>query len=131
MRQYVPIFLLVILAVAGLAIVKSSATPVLGPPPHLAQAQAATAPAAAQQGPAQGTAVQQWHAVFNAANTTHDGHLTAAQALAAGLQPVATNFSAIDVKNRGYVTFNDILAWNLERRAKMLEQKAAQLRAMD
>jgi len=68
---------------------------------------------------------------FYAANTTHDGHLTLAQAKAAGLNPVADHFSDIDVKKRGYVTFYDIEAWHLDDIAKHLEQRADELRAKD
>jgi hypothetical protein len=68
---------------------------------------------------------------FYAANTTHDGHLTLAQAKAAGLQPVVDHFSDIDVKKRGYVTFYDIAAWRMDDIAKHLEQRADQLRAQD
>lgn len=68
---------------------------------------------------------------FYAANTTHDGHLTLAQAKAGGLTPVADNFTAIDVKKRGYVTFYDIEAWRLDDMAKHLETRADALRAKD
>ena len=68
---------------------------------------------------------------FYAANTTHDGHLTLAQAQAAGLKPVADHFADIDVQKRGYVTFYDIAAWRLDDVAKRLEQKADALRAQD
>ena len=68
---------------------------------------------------------------FYAANTTHDGHLTLAQAKAAGLTAVADNFDDIDVKKRGYVTFYDIMAWRMDDMAKRLEQRADELRAKD
>ncbi len=68
---------------------------------------------------------------FYAANTTHDGHLTLAQAKAAGFKPVVDNFDDIDVKKRGYVTFYDIEAWRLDEMAKRLEQRADELRAKD
>jgi hypothetical protein len=68
---------------------------------------------------------------FYAANTTHDGHLTLAQAKAADLKMVVEHFSQIDSKNRGYVTFYDIQAWHLDRMAQRLEHKAEQLRAQD
>ncbi len=68
---------------------------------------------------------------FYAANTTHDGHLTLAQAQAAGFKPVADNFNDIDVKKRGYVTFYDIMAWRMDDMAKRLEQRADELRAKD
>jgi hypothetical protein len=68
---------------------------------------------------------------FYAANTTHDGHLTLAQAQAAGLKPIADHFSDIDAAKRGYVTFFDIQAWHLDGMAKRLEAQAAALRAQD
>jgi hypothetical protein len=68
---------------------------------------------------------------FYAANTTHDGHLTLAQAKAAGLTQLADHFSEVDVKKRGYVTFYDIEAWRLESMAKRLQQRADELRAQD
>jgi len=68
---------------------------------------------------------------FAAANTTHDGHLTLAQAQAAGLHMVVDHFSDIDMSHRGYVTMNDIAAWRMDDMAKHLEQKAAELRAQD
>ncbi len=68
---------------------------------------------------------------FYDANTTHDGHLTLAQAKAAGMKPVVDHFSEIDVAHRGYVTFNDIEAWRLDDMAKHLQAKADALRAKD
>ena len=68
---------------------------------------------------------------FTAANTSHDGHLTLAQAQAADLKIVVANFSAIDTGRRGYVTFNDIMAWRLDQIAQRLQTRAAALRAQD
>ncbi len=68
---------------------------------------------------------------FYAANTTHDGHLTLAQAKEADFKPVADHFSSIDVKKHGYVTFYDIQAWRLDDFAKHLEAEADALRAHD
>ena len=68
---------------------------------------------------------------FYAANTTHDGHLTLAQAKAADFTPVVDNFPAIDVNHHGYVTFYDIVAWHMDDMAKHLEQQATALRAKD
>ena len=45
---------------------------------------------------------------FDAANTSHDGHLTAEQASAAKWGYVEKNFSKIDRDHRGYVTVDDI-----------------------
>jgi len=73
---------------------------------------------------------------FAAANTTHDGHLTLAQAKAAKMRLVVDHFAEIDTQNLGYVTETEIEAWRLddmahhmEAMAKTMEQKAATLRA--
>jgi hypothetical protein len=55
---------------------------------------------------------QKFIAKFNAANTTHDGHLTLAQAQAAGLTRIVQNFTQIDTGNKGYVTLDDLQAWH-------------------
>lgn len=68
---------------------------------------------------------------FYAANTSHDGHLTLAQAKAANFKLVTDNFNKIDVAKRGYVTFYDIQAWKLDQFARHLEKQADTLRAMD
>ncbi len=68
---------------------------------------------------------------FYAANTTHDGHLTLAQAKAGNMPRVADNFTAIDTQHRGYVTLYDIQAWHMDKFAQRLEQRASQLRAKD
>jgi hypothetical protein len=68
---------------------------------------------------------------FYAANTTHDGHLTLAQAKAAGLEPIVEHFAEIDVAKRGYVTYYDIAAWRLDDMAKHLQERADELRAQD
>lgn len=63
---------------------------------------------------------------FEDANTTHDGHLTEAQAQAAHMRGVATHFAEIDSHHRGYITFDEIRSWRAERRA---ERKAAREKA--
>lgn len=68
---------------------------------------------------------------FYAANTTHNGHLTLAQAQAANFKLVVDHFDEIDTGKRGYVTFYDIQAWRLDQFAKHLEKQADKLRAMD
>jgi len=116
------------------------AVPML-PPVAVAQTAAATPPAiTAPDGatPGQwghwhhhGGMMKLWQAKFAAANTTHDGHLTLAQAQAAGMTPIVANFTAIDTAHRGYVTFNDIMAWRMDRMAAKLQTRAAALRAQD
>ncbi len=68
---------------------------------------------------------------FYAANTTHDGHLTLAQAKAADFRQVADHFNQIDTDKHGYVTFYDIQAWRMDDMAKHLETQANALRAKD
>ena len=58
---------------------------------------------------------------FEAANVTHDGKLTQAQA-ATGMPTVAKNFDLIDTSHRGFVTIDDIRSYN---RAKRAARKAA------
>jgi hypothetical protein len=53
---------------------------------------------------------------FEQANVTHDGHLTLDQAKT-GYKSVARHFAAIDVDKRGYVTEDDIHAYNKAQRA--------------
>ncbi len=57
---------------------------------------------------------------FDAANVTHDGHLTLAQAQAAppmGWPMVVRNYDKIDVAHKGFVTMDDIHAYNRSKRA--------------
>jgi hypothetical protein len=76
-------------------------------------------------------AMRKFHKKFDAANTTHDGHLTLAQAQKGGLDKIAKNFEAIDTQHRGYVTFNDVIAWRLDTMAAHMEKRATELRAKD
>jgi len=54
---------------------------------------------------------------FEAANVTHDGRLTLQQAEAAGWKGVAKHFGEIDRDNKGYITMQDLHAWNATRHA--------------
>jgi hypothetical protein len=76
-------------------------------------------------------AMRKFHEKFDAANTTHDGHLTFEQAQKAGMTMIVQNFKAIDTEHRGYVTFNDVVAWRLDTIAEHMEKRAAELRAKD
>lgn len=109
------------LALPGLAFAQAE-------PP--AMAPGASPPGAmAESGHGPDIRMQKLQARFNAANTTHDGHLTFQQAQAADMKMVVRHFSEIDTRNRGFITFNDIEAWRLDRVSQKLEQRAAQLRA--
>jgi hypothetical protein len=57
-----------------------------------------------------------WQQRFEQANTSHDGHLTQAQAQA-GYVTVARHFNDIDASRKGYVTEDDIAAWHKLQRA--------------
>lgn len=62
---------------------------------------------------------------FSKANTTHDGHLTLAQAKI-GYPTVARHFTEIDTAKKGYVTEDQIRAWEkAERDRHHLGQQAA------
>jgi hypothetical protein len=83
-----------------------------GPPPDQMGA-----PPGAMGGPMAGAAPHGAKARFEAANVTHDGRLTQAQASAAGWRGVAKHFAEIDRDNKGYVTMQDIHAWSMSKRA--------------
>ena len=53
---------------------------------------------------------------FEQANVTHDGHLTLEQAKT-GYKSVARHFAAIDQDKKGYITEDDIRAYNKTQRA--------------
>lgn len=53
---------------------------------------------------------------FEQANVTHDGHLTLDQAKT-GYESVARHFAAIDQDKKGFVTVDDIRAYNKAQRA--------------
>ena len=58
------------------------------------------------------------------ANTTHDGHLTLAQARAAKMNEVVRDFGLIDKEKKGYVTVDGIKAFRHERRAARAAEEA-------
>jgi hypothetical protein len=63
---------------------------------------------------------------FDAANTTHDGHLTRDQAKAGHLYAVYRHFDAIDTAKKGYVTKQDIRSYVItQRRARRAAKQAA------
>jgi len=52
---------------------------------------------------------------FEAANTSHDGHLTLVQAKSANMSVVVKNYDQIDTSKKGYVTLDDIHAYYRSR----------------
>ena len=59
---------------------------------------------------------------FEAANTTHDGKLTKEQAQAGHMRSVVRDFDKIDTAKRGYVSYDEVRAYQAKRRA---ERRAA------
>lgn len=74
----------------------------------------ATSPTPARRPPHHRQSMQQR---FDAANTTHDGKLTLDQAKTGRLARVVNNFAAIDAGKKGFVTMDDIHAYNRAQRA--------------
>ncbi len=54
---------------------------------------------------------------FDAANATHDGKLTLEQAKTGKIGRIVKNFDTIDTGKKGYVTMDDIHAFNRAQRA--------------
>ena len=77
-----------------------------------AHAQTATeaTPAAAAARPYRSIAVR-----FEAANVTHDGHLTLEQAKA-GMPAIARHFDEIDTKKAGYLTLDQVRTYAVDWR---------------
>lgn len=95
--------------------------------PNIALAQAA-GPAVAQPARPQATTLAQVDKAkarlkkrFDAANITHDGHLTLDQARAANWKPVVNGFAKIDIDGKGYITLDELAA----ARARQQAQRAA------
>lgn len=119
-------------ALAGLPLALGAVAPAAIVPFAMAQTMppSASAGAYAAGTPARHARVAAIEAKF-AANTTHDGRLTLAQARAGRLPLIVANFQVIDIYGRGYVTFNDIMAWRMDEMAARLHQRAQALRAQD
>ena len=122
MRLVLPVAALVLLAAPGLA--QTTPSPAAPTQTSAAAPQAAAAPAPASA-PAPHPRVSMDQRFANA-NTTHDGHLTLEQAKA-GYPTVAKHFTQIDTAKRGYITEDDIRAWEKAERDRRHEaqQKAA------
>lgn len=61
---------------------------------------------------------------FTKANTSHDGHLTLAQAKA-GYPTIARHFTEIDTAKAGYITEDQIRAWEKAEREKRHDRQQA------
>jgi hypothetical protein len=67
-------------------------------------------------GPSQHQARMTWEQHFAQANVAHDGHLTLEEAKG-GYALVAKHFDEIDADHKGYVTEDNIRAWQVKRKA--------------
>jgi len=116
MRLALPLAALALLAVPAYA---QTTPPAAAPSQPSAQApQTAAAPvSAATPAPHPRVSMDQR---FTNANTTHDGHLTLDQAKA-GYPTVAKHFTQIDATKKGYITEDDIRAWEKAERDRRHE----------
>lgn len=95
------------------------------PPPALARPTAVTpaAPTPTPSAPPATTTTSTAHPRktmderFAAANTTHDGKLTRAQASAGHLRAITRDYDQIDRSKKGYVTLDEVKAHQSEQRA--------------
>jgi len=106
MRFVIPVLALTLAAGQALAQTPPAPTPAA---PTTTAAPATPAPA-----PKRMTYTQR----FEAANTTHDGHLTKDQAQAAHMTATVRHFAAIDKDKKGYVTIDDLRTYAAAQRAQ-------------
>ena len=119
MRFIIPAAVLMLFAVQAQA--QTTTAPATAP--AATTAPATTAPAASTPAPKKhGQTLQQR---FDAANTSHDGHLTKDQATAAKWGYVTGHFSSMDKDHKGYVTVDDIRGYAKARRAAKKAPAAA------
>ncbi len=85
---------------------------------------AALMPASAQTASDAGKSAHPLMDRFEKANTTHDGHLTQAQAESGNMPMVAKQFGAIDTDHKGYVTLQNIRQFMQARQAAHKTQGA-------
>ena len=124
MRFLIPTLALSLAALPALA---QTTTAPAAPAPSAAPAAAAPAPSAAPAVAAPSKPAKQASATshtrmtaqerFDAANTTHDGHLTKDQAKAAHMYSTVKHWDAIDKDQKGYVTMDDMKAYQAAQRA--------------
>jgi hypothetical protein len=129
MRQIIPLVVLALVTAATQ--VQAQSTQTQAPMPIAASGAATDGPPSATSPPPVGPVTMpsggghrsshsatrlSWEQRFANANTTHDGHLTLAQATA-GDASLARHFTAIDQGNKGYITEDDVRAYRKTQRA--------------
>jgi hypothetical protein len=102
-------------AVLGLAALAGPSWSQTSAAPEQAE-QTAAAPADAASGPVR--VHKAYRERFEAANTTHDGHLTREQARAAKMTLTVRRFDEIDRGHKGYVTLDDLRDFMARMRAE-------------
>ena len=114
MRLALPLAALALLAVPAYA---QTTPPAAAPSPTSAAAPHPSAAATPTPAPHPRVGMDQ---KFTSANTTHDGHLTEDQAKT-GYPTMARHFAAIDATKKGYITEDDIRAWEKAERERRHE----------
>ena len=114
MRLALPLAALALLAVPAYA---QTTPPAAAPSPTSAAAPHPSAAATPTPAPHPRVGMDQ---KFTSANTTHDGHLTEDQAKT-GYPTMARHFAAIDATKKGYITEDDIRAWEKAGRERRHE----------
>ncbi len=109
MRRLLPVTAAALLLFGWQAQAQSQQAPATTESPAAPAAPGTAAPATPAKKPAARRMTLQQR--FDAANATHDGHLTKDQATAANWPYVANNFAAMDKDKKGYVTVQDIRAY--------------------
>jgi hypothetical protein len=121
MRFLIPTLALSLVALPALAQTTAAPAPSTAPATGAPAASAAPAVAAPAKPAKQATATTSTRMTaqqrFDAANTTHDGHLTKDQAQAARMTSTVKNWDAIDKDKKGYVTMDDMKAYAAAQRA--------------
>jgi hypothetical protein len=119
MRFYAPLIALALASMPALAQTPNPAS--AAQPLPSASAPSASAPTNPRAQQAKRPPLKQR---FDAANTTHDGHLTLEQAQA-GLPHVACHFNKIDKGGKGYVTLEEIRRYYAQSFARQHRMKQA------
>lgn len=101
--------------ISRLAVLAVLAAPIAAP---LAASAQTASPSTTPTTPHKATGTARLQKRFDAANATHDGHLTLDQARAANWKMVVARFSKIDVDGKGYITIDELANVQAQARAQ-------------